>query len=91
LILLTNLSWKIIHDVILETIEEMLDEQQTLNVLSLRARLRELAESETDEVMVLCYWQASKVLTRLPPTVTAAQLMSAARHAFRTPLNHDLL
>lgn len=89
--MLTNLSWKIIHDVILKTIEEMLDEQQTLDVLSLRARLRELAETETDEVMVLCYWQASKVLTRLPPTVTAAQLMTAARHAFRTPLNHDLL
>jgi len=91
LILLTNLSWKIIHDVINKTIEEMLDEQQTVNVLSLRSRLRELAESETDEVMVLCYWQASKVLMRLPPTVTADQLMTAARHAFRTPLNHDLL
>ncbi|MCG7389567.1 MULTISPECIES: hypothetical protein [Pantoea] len=89
--MLTNLSWKIIHDVINKTIEEMLDEQQTLNVLSLRARLRELAESETDEIMVLCYWQASKVLMRLPPTVTADQLMTAARHAFRTPLNHDLL
>ncbi|MBZ6386899.1 MULTISPECIES: hypothetical protein [Pantoea] len=89
--MLTNLSWKIIHDVINKTIEEMLDEQQTLNVLSLRSRLRELAESETDEVMVLCYWQASKVLMRLPPTVTADQLMTAARHAFRTPLNHDLL
>lgn len=89
--MLTNLSWKIIHDVINKTIEEMLDEQQTLNVLSLRARLRELAESETDELMVLCYWQASKVLMRLPPTVTADQLMTAARHAFRTPLNHDLL
>lgn len=89
--MLTNLSWKIIHDVINKTIEEMLDEQQTVDVLSLRARLRELAETETDEVMVLCYWQASKVLTRLPPTVTAAQLMTAARHAFRTPMNHDLL
>lgn len=89
--MLTNLSWKIIHAVINKTIEEMLDEQQTLNVLSLRARLRELAETETDEVMLLCYWQASKVLTRLPPTVTANQLMTAARHAFRTPLNHDLL
>lgn len=89
--MLTNLSWKTIHDVIIKTIEEMLDEQQTLDVLSLRAKLRELAENETDEVMVLCYWQASKVLTRLPPTVTASQLMTAARHAFRTPLNHDSL
>lgn len=89
--MLTNLSWKIIHDVINKTIEEMLDEQQSVDVLSLRARLRELAETETDEVMVLCYWQASKVLMRLPPTVTAAQLMTAARHAFRTPLNHDPL
>jgi hypothetical protein len=41
--------------------------------------------------MLLCYWQASKILMRLPTTVTASQLMTAARHAFRTPLNHDLL
>ncbi|MEZ3498356.1 hypothetical protein [Pantoea sp. KPR_PJ] len=88
--MLTNLSWKIIHDVINKTIEEMLDEQQTVDVPSLRARLTELAETEKDEGMVLCYWQAIKVLTRLPSSVTADQLMTAARHAFRTPLNHDL-
>lgn len=86
----TELSWKIIHQIINQTIKEMVDEQQTLNVLSLRARLREMAEKETDEAMVLCYWQASKVLNRLPPTVTANQLLHAARHAFRTPLNHEL-
>jgi len=60
-------------------------------VLSLRARLHELAEKEEDEVMLLCYWQASKILMRFPTTVTGSQLMTAARHAFRTPLNHDLL
>lgn len=86
-----NISWKSIHQVINQTIAEMVDEQQTLDVLTLRKRLQEMAESETDEVMVLCYWQASKVLTRLPPTVTASQLIEAARHAFRTPLNHDPL
>nr|WP_202403372.1 hypothetical protein [Pantoea sp. Taur] len=69
----------------------MVDEQQTLDVITLRRRLREMAENETDEEMVLCYWQASKVLTRLPPTVTASQLVEAARHAFRSPLNHDPL
>jgi len=41
--------------------------------------------------MLLCYWQASKILMRLPTTVTASQLMTAARHAFRTPIGHDLL
>lgn len=87
----TDLSWKTLHQIINQTIADMLDEHQTLNVLSLRARLRELAESEDDEIMVLCYWQASKILMRLPTTVTASQLMNAARHAFRTPLNHDLL
>lgn len=87
----TDLSWKTLHHIINQTIADMLDEHQTLNVLSLRARLRELAEIEDDEAMVLCYWQASKILMRLPATVTASQLMSAARHAFRTPLNHDLL
>ena len=86
-----NISWKSIHQVINQTIAEMVDEQQTLDVLTLRKRLQEMAESETDEVMVLCYWHASKVLTRLPPTVTASQLIEAARHAFRTPLNHDPL
>ncbi|ORM70311.1 hypothetical protein [Pantoea rwandensis] len=86
-----NIPWKSIHQVINQTIAEMVDEQQTLDVLTLRRRLQEMAESETDEVMVLCYWQASKVLTRLPPTVTASQLIEAARHAFRTPLNHDPL
>ena len=86
----TDLSWKTLHRIINQTISDMLDEQQTLDVLSLRARLRELAEKEEDEVMVLCYWQASKILMRLPTTVTASQLMTAARHAFRTPLNHDL-
>lgn len=88
--MLSNISWKTIHDVINKTIEDMVDEQQTLDVLSLRSRLRELAETESDEIMVLCYWQANKVLTRLPPTVTASQLMSAARHAFRTPVSHEL-
>jgi hypothetical protein len=86
-----DIPWKSIHQVINQTIAEMVDEQQTLDVLTLRRRLQEMAESETDEVMVLCYWQASKVLTRLPPTVTASQLIDAARHAFRTPLNHDPL
>ena len=86
-----NISWKNIHQVINQTIAEMVDEQQTLDVLTLRRRLQEMAESETDELMVLCYWQASKVLTRLPPTVTASQLIEAARHAFRTPLDHDPL
>lgn len=86
-----NISWKIIHQVINETIAEMVDEQQTLNVSTLRGRLREMAESETDELMVLCYWQANKVLMRLPSTVTASQLVEAARTAFRSPLNHDSL
>ncbi|MGK3112047.1 hypothetical protein [Candidatus Pantoea formicae] len=86
-----DIPWKSIHQVINQTIAEMVDEQQTLDVLTLRRRLQEMAESETDELMVLCYWQASKVLTRLPPTVTANQLIEAARHAFRTPLNHDPL
>ncbi|WHQ73114.1 hypothetical protein [Pantoea sp. Lij88] len=87
----TDLTWKTLHRVINQTISGMLDEQQTINVLSLRARLHELAEQEEDEVMVLCYWQASKILMRLPTTVTASQLMVAARHAFRTPMDHDLL
>lgn len=86
-----EISWKIIHQVINQTIAEMVDAQQTLDVITLRRRLREMAENETDEAMVLCYWQASKVLTRLPPTVTANQLVEAARHAFRSPLNHDPL
>ena len=86
-----EISWKIIHQVINQTIAEMVDEKQTLDVITLRRRLREMAENETDEEMVLCYWQASKVLTRLPATVTASQLVEAARHAFRSPLNHDPL
>ncbi|WP_343552968.1 hypothetical protein [Pantoea sp.] len=86
-----NLSWKIIRQVLSETIAEMMDEQQTLDVPALRGRLMELAESESDELMVLCYWQASKVLMRLPPTVTASQLLEEARLAYRTPLNHDVL
>ncbi|WP_017348727.1 hypothetical protein [Pantoea sp. A4] len=68
----------------------MLNEQQTVDVRSLRSRLRQLAETESDELMVLCYWQASKVLQRLPATVSGEQLMQAARHAFRSPLNHEL-
>lgn len=87
----TDLTWKTLHRVINQTIADMLDEQQTLNVLSLRARLLELAEKEEDEVMLLCYWQASKILLRLPTTVTASQLMVAARHAFRTPPDYDLV
>ncbi|MDH2067053.1 hypothetical protein [Pantoea sp. GD03673] len=87
----TDLTWKILHRVINKTISDMLDEQQSIDVLSLRARLHELAEKEEDEVMVLCYWQASKILMRLPATVTASQLMIAARHAFRTPMDHDLI
>ncbi|MDO6408994.1 hypothetical protein [Pantoea phytobeneficialis] len=86
-----DISWKNIHQVISQTIAEMVDEQQTLDVLTLRGRLREMAENETDEEMVLCYWQAMKVLTQLPPTVTASQLIEAARHAFRSPINHDPL
>lgn len=86
-----NISWKIIHQVIIETITEMMDEQQTIDVPTLRSRLMEMAESESDEAMVLCYWQASKVLMRLPPTVTASQLIEEARVAYRTPLNHDRL
>ncbi|EJL88867.1 hypothetical protein AC790_21190 [Pantoea sp. RIT-PI-b] len=86
-----NLSWKIIHQVLNETIAELMDEQQTLDVPTLRERLLEMAESETDELMVLCYWQASKVLMRLPPTVTASQLIEEARVAYRSPLNHDPL
>jgi hypothetical protein len=31
------------------------------------------------------------VLTRLPPTVTASQLIEEARVAYRTPINHDPL
>lgn len=87
----TDLTWKILHRVINKTISDMLDEQKSIDVLSLRARLHELAEKEEDEVMVLCYWQASKILLRLPTTVTASQLMVAARHAFRTPMDHDRL
>ena len=87
----TDLTWKILHRVINKTISDMLDEQQSIDVLSLRARLHELAEKEEDEVMVLCYWQASKILLRLPTTVTASQLMVTARHAFRTPMDHDRL
>ncbi|AMG56580.1 hypothetical protein [Pantoea vagans] len=87
----TDLTWKILHRVINKIISDMLDEQQSINVLSLRARLHELAEKEEDEVMVLCYWQASKILLRLPTTVTASQLMVAARHAFRTPMDYDRL
>ncbi|WP_369410957.1 hypothetical protein [Candidatus Pantoea multigeneris] len=68
----------------------MLNEQQTVDVRSLRSRLHQLAETESDELMVLCYWQASKVLQRLPATVSGEQLMQAARHAFRSPLNHEL-
>lgn len=86
-----NLSWKIIHQVLNETIAELMDEHQTLDVPTLRERLLEMAESESDELMVLCYWQASKVLTRLPPTVTASRLIEEARVAYRTPLNHDPL
>lgn len=86
-----NLSWKIIHQVLNETIAELMDEQQTLDVPTLRERLMEMAESESDELMVLCYWQASRVLTRLPPTVTASQLIEEARVAWRAPLNHDPL
>jgi hypothetical protein len=86
-----NISWKIIHQVLIETITEMMDEQQTIDVPTLRSRLMEMAESESDEAMVLCYWQASKVLMRLPPTVTASQLIEEARVAYRTPLNHDRL
>jgi hypothetical protein len=86
-----NLPWKIIHQVLNETIAELMDEQQTLDVPTLRGRLMEMAESETDELMVLCYWQASKVLMRLPTTVTASQLIEEARLAFRTPLNHGVL
>ncbi|WP_271460593.1 hypothetical protein [Pantoea leporis] len=86
-----DLSWKIIHQVLNETIAELMDEHQTLDVPTLRERLLEMAESESDELMVLCYWQASKVLTRLPPTVTASQLIEEARVAYRTPLNHDPL
>jgi hypothetical protein len=86
-----NLSWKIIHQVLNETIAELMDEQQTLDVPTLRERLMEMAESESDELMVLCYWQASRVLTRLPPTVTASQLIEEARLAWRAPLNHDPL
>ena len=86
-----NISWKIIHQVLIETITEMMDEQQTIDVPTLRSRLMEMAESESDEAMVLCYWQASKVLMRLPPTVTASQLIEEARVAYRTPFNHDRL
>lgn len=87
----TDLTWKTLYRVINQTISDMLDEQQTLDVLSLRHRLHELAERDEDDVMLLCYWQADKILKRLPSTITAAQLMEAARHAFRTPLDHELL
>ena len=87
----TDLTWKTLHRIINQTISDMLDAQQTIDVLSLRVRLHELAEQEEDELMVLCYWQASKILMRLPTTVTASQLMIAARHAFRRPMDHDLL
>ncbi|WP_293772488.1 hypothetical protein [uncultured Pantoea sp.] len=87
----SDLTWKTLHRVINQTISDMLNEQQTLNVPSLRARLHDMAEKEDDELMVLCYWQASKILTRLPATVTASQLIEAARHAFRTPLDHSRL
>lgn len=86
----TDLTWKTLYRIINQTIADMLDEQQTLDVLSLRTRLLERAEKEEDEVMVLCYWQACKILRRLPATVTASQLMLAARHAFRAPLDNDL-
>jgi hypothetical protein len=49
-----NLSWKIIHQVLNETIAELMDEHQTLDVPTLRERLLEMAESESDELMVLC-------------------------------------
>ena len=87
----TDLTWKSLRRAINKTISDMLDEQQSIDVLSLRARRHELAEKEEEEVMVLCYWQASKILLRLPTTVTASQLMVAARHAFRTPMDHDRL
>ena len=83
-----DLSWKIIHQVINQTIAEMVDEQQTLDVLSLRRRLREMAENETNEEMVLCYWQARKVLTRLPHTVSASQLIEEARLPVSSPPSH---
>lgn len=89
--MLADLSWKIILQVIIKTIAEMADEQQTLDVPSLRHRLHEMAENETNEEWVLCYWQASKVLMQLPPTVTASQLIEAAREALRSPLRHDPL
>jgi len=88
--LYTDLTWKTLYRIINQTIADMLDEQQTLDVPSLRARLLERAAKEEDEVMVLCYWQACKILRRLPATVTASQLMLAARHAFRAPLDNDL-
>nr|WP_026042736.1 hypothetical protein [Pantoea sp. A4] len=88
--MLSDLSWRALHPLINQTIADMLNEQQTVDVRSLRSRLRQLAETESDELMVLCYWQASKVLQRLPATVSGEQLMQAARHAFRSPLNHEL-
>lgn len=86
-----DLSWKTLHQVISQTIAEMADEQQTLDVPSLRRRLEQMAESETNEEMVLCYWQASKILLHLPATVTASQLLDAARRAFRSPPGTDPL
>lgn len=88
--MLSDLSWRALHPLINQTIADMLNEQQTVDVRSLRSRLRQLAETESDELLVLCYWQASKVLQRLPATVSGEQLMQAARHAFRSPLNHEL-
>lgn len=88
--MLSDLSWRALHPLINQTIADMLNEQQTVDVSSLRSRLRQLAETESDELLVLCYWQASKVLQRLPATVSGEQLMQAARHAFRSPLNHEL-
>lgn len=80
---LTDVSLKIIQQLIRQTIAGWADDHQMLDVISLMHRLEEMAENESDEALLLCYWQASKVLMRLPPKVTVAELLAAARDAVR--------
>ncbi len=81
--MLTDVSLKIIQQLIRQTIAGWADDHQMLDVISLMHRLEEMAENESDEALLLCYWQASKVLMRLPPKVTVAELWAAARDTVR--------
>lgn len=84
-----ELPWKALLQLINRSIAEVVDEQQMLDVVRLRRRLHEMAECETDEDLVLCYWLAGRVLMRLPPTLSVKEFRTVVREALRAPLNHD--